>query len=131
MAHGIRCGTAKSSKKFCKCSCGGRLHGVQSGLYEFDDNESKIEIFEDYGGEVKKFIKSVKAKEFFCMCGKKIIADNFLAYPSDKGLMDDEGEIWWVYVHCEHCSYDIAYWKVRNRITSIKVQKKALKSLEK
>ena len=55
------------------------------------------------------------------MCGKKIVANKFMAYLSDTGLMDDEGEIWQVYVHCEHCNYDIAYWKVRNRIRVIKV----------
>jgi len=94
------------------------------------DNDYSREIYENYGGDVEKFIKDMKGEELFCMCGKKIVVNKFMAYPSDKGLMDDEGEIWWVYVHCEHCNYDIAYWKVKNRIGVIKAEKKALKQFD-
>jgi len=131
MAHGIRCGTAKTDKKFCKCECKGNKHGNQAGLDEFMNDEFERAINESFGGEVENYINSIKNQEFFCMCGKILIAKNFIAHPHEGGLIDAEGYTWWLHIHCPFCNYDIAYWKVKNRVDTMKRQKKNLKKLEK
>ena len=131
MSHGIRCATARTDKKFCQCSCGGSKHGIQAGLDEFIDTDFKISVTEEAGGEVGKLIKTMKGEEFPCMCGEMIVVDEVFAYHNESGLKDDEGNLWWLYVSCPKCEYDIAFWKIEQRVKTHKREQRRIKKLEK
>ena len=75
------------------------------------------QMFEYLGGEVGVFVKETVGKELICKgtCLKhlKITDEMVRGYPHTAGILDGDGERWWVYVHCLNCGYDHSYKKVR------------------
>lgn len=119
MAHGIRCAISKSDKKTCKCSCGGKHHGTQAGIGDFCSDSIDRVMTEKFGGEIEKYIKKIKGRKFFCMCGNKLVADIFFGYPHVGGLADKDGETWWLYVKCDNCEYSSSFWRIKNKIKTL------------
>ena len=76
------------------------------------------------GGELGEMIHKLQGKTFQCTCRKHkktweqntITLKSFLAYPHDGGLADKDGNKWWLYHTCPHCSYDWSWWKIDNKL---------------
>jgi len=80
-----------------------------------------IEIDKSFGGEIEEFLNSIKDKPLKCICGEKLVADEFIGCTHTGGLADSEGVKWWVYKRCHKCNYDISFNKIENRIIKLEL----------
>ncbi len=52
-----------------------------------------------------------------CLCGYRFKSGDVRCYPHGGGvLVDDFNYPVWVYFHCPRCGYDMALWKILNRV---------------
>ena len=83
----------------------------------------EIALTTDMGGEIAELIKETASKSFKCLGlpkGHLEIVETWLGYPHDGGFSDKDGKKWWPYQKCSQSNYEMAYWKVKNRIVEIK-----------
>jgi hypothetical protein len=77
-------------------------------------------LMKGMGGEVETFIKDTEGKSFQCSCGNLIVIRDIMGYPHSNGLEDSFRGRWWAFVHCDKCSYDWSFWKVKKRLEEAK-----------
>ena len=119
MAHNCRCEEANPKTK-CRCSCGGRLHGIAHAKY--NDDAPWRAINPSLGGEVKRTLEIFDNVPFKCTCGHTFTLTkfSFLGYEHEGGLADDKGNKWWVFFECGYCNYQWSWHKLANRVTQQK-----------
>ena len=83
----------------------------------------EIVLTTDMGGEIEELINETALKSYNCLGlpkGHIEIVGAWHGYPHDGGLSDKDGQRWWPYQKCSQSNYEMAYWKVKNRIVSMK-----------
>ena len=93
-----------------------------------DGNKEKplpgeIVLTTDMGGEIEELINETALKSYNCLGlpkGHIEIVGAWHGYPHDGGLSDKDGKRWWPYQKCSQSNYEMAYWKVKNRIVETK-----------
>jgi len=64
--------------------------------------------------EIANFVVEKKAK---CGCGYRFEQSDIGTYEHDYGIeVSGEERKQWVYFHCPRCHYDLALWKILDRI---------------
>ena len=88
--------------------------------------EKDLILTESMGGELGDTIKSLTGKTFQCLgvCNKPILIFKMYGKEHDGGLMAADGKKYWLYVHCEICQYDTAWWKIPKRMNQWKWNEK-------
>ena len=79
----------------------------------------EIVLTTDMGGEIEELIKETALKSYYCLGlpkGHTEIVGGWHGYPHDGGLLDKDGKRWWPYQKCSQSNYEMAYWKVKNRM---------------
>ena len=79
----------------------------------------EIVLTTDMGGEIEELIKETALKSYYCLGlpkGHTEIVGAWHGYPHDGGLLDKDGKRWWPYQKCSQSNYEMAYWKVKNRM---------------
>ena len=79
----------------------------------------EIVLTTDMGGEIEELIKETALKSYECLglpTGHIEVVGPWHAYPHDGGLSDKDGKKWWPYQKCSQSSYEMSYWKVKQRI---------------
>ncbi len=87
-----------------------------------DISVGEIVLTTDMGGDVEKLIMETSMKRYECLglpSGHTEIVGAWYGYPHDTGIPDKDGKKWWAYQKCTHSNYEMAYWKVKNRIEKI------------
>ena len=103
----------------------GLLYHAKPKSDENKENSSPGEIVltTDMGGEIEELIKETALKSYKCLGlpkGHIEIVGAWHGYPHDGGLSDKDGQRWWPYQKCSQSNYEMAYWKVKNRIVGMK-----------
>ena len=66
-----------------------------------------------------------------CLCGYLFKADDIRCYPHPGGVeVDGFEERQWVYFHCPRCSYDMALWKILDRVTRLRTRGREIEVLK-
>jgi len=92
-------------------------------LSEKDCNEDQV-LTEEMGCEIGAIIRLLKGTNFHCSCGKDFEIKEILGYaPHSAGYMDRNNQKWWVFIHCPHCHYEWALWKIAQRIQNETLEK--------
>lgn len=102
----LRCLTAKSDVKKCKCRCGGKHHG-QGTILKGD--EPLFGIVYASAQNYKKL-----ATKQTCHCGTNIMNQPVQAYPHSDGWEVEETapDLQWLYIPCPVCKNDVSIWKL-------------------
>lgn len=103
--HNKRCEMAKGD--ICKCSCGGRFHGIRiqanedNGLWDFILTEK----------EAKPFREQFHKREI-CFCGEKVWHHPIVGYWDHPQGWIIRNRLAWLFIHCPNCGYDWSIWKL-------------------
>lgn len=120
--HSTDCETASSPKKYCKCKCGGALHGVISSLDEFNmPPENTQDVTKDMGGKLLRMANKIAKHKIECrFCHSDVITAKPKAYPHEDGIEDKDGKGWWLFYYCSNCQHLWAWWKLDNMIKDMR-----------
>jgi hypothetical protein len=83
----------------------------------------EIVLTTNMGGEIEELINETALKSYNCLGlpkGHIEIVGAWHGYPHDGGLSDKNGKKWWAYQKCSQSNYEMAYWKIKNRIVETK-----------
>lgn len=114
MMHSMRCENAKHDK--CVCRCRGTLHKLYGQRHDNEMPISKEKII-SMSGEIEKKLSPIIDKWFNCSCGVSFQLSDFLGYPHDNGLADNNSKKYWIYVRCPKCGYDWSWQKILRRFS--------------
>lgn len=120
--HNLACEHAKV--KVCHCGCKGMYHGIKRQVLA--DSAHGKPIGASMGGELGQAIKELSRKDFQCLgiCRKSIKAIGWLGEEHEGGLADKDGKKWWLWISCDNCGYETAWWKIPNRIKALEIEKR-------
>lgn len=112
--HDARCETARTDPSECECSCEGRFHGDRHSrnrvVAEFGNNY--LRITESMGGEIADALRELRGVYFECF-GHEIEASGpFYGYPHNRGVPDENGNKYWVFLECPECGYHWSWHKI-------------------
>lgn len=73
-------------------------------------------LTEEFGGRIGEWVKKITGKNITCVCGKRYEITEVIGYPHEGGLADKDKKVWWPYIVCPKCGYQLAYWKIDVRL---------------